>query len=81
MLYQFIQGLEPALHCKVLKDSPTTFLDAYIIAERISQLDDYLGEMHSSVYIQLQHNGKYNGMQDNNPAGYTPIELNAAFVL
>ena len=63
MLDWLIQGLKPMVQHKILKDNPTTFSNACIIAEIISWLDDYLGEMHPSAYAYPQCNSKHSGMQ------------------
>ena len=79
MLDQFVQRLKPIVQYKILKDNLTTFLDACMIARGVSQLDNYLDEMHPSVYIYLQYNSKYTGMQYNNLTGYTLMELDTVF--
>ena len=53
MLDRFIQGLKHIVQCKTLKDNPSTFSDACMIAKRIAQLENSLGGIHPSIYIPL----------------------------
>ena len=48
MLDRFIRGLKPAIQREVLKDNPSTFADACMLAERIGRLDTYLTHSKSS---------------------------------
>ena len=47
MLDWFVLELKPVAQYEVIKDSPSTFLDACMLANRIYRLDNYLMEMHS----------------------------------
>ena len=64
---------------ELLKDNPTTFSNTCMIAERISQLDNYLGELYLSIYIykHLEYNSKHNCMQHNDPTSCALMEHNA----
>ena len=66
----FVQGLNPEVQHKVLKDNPVAFSDACILAERIGCFYNYLREKRG--------NGLYRyNKAENHPTGYTPMDLTA----
>lgn len=62
MLDKFIRGLRKSVQREVLKENPSTFSDACMLAERIGRLDDFVRESGGS--------GSRNG--------YAPMDIDVA---
>lgn len=63
MLDRFIRGLDPVIGCELLKENPSTFEEACILAERISRLANLVGS------------GSRPKFKWNDPPDYAPMDL------